>query len=331
MSERMTAQTARISALLLGALLATAAAGARAETGFDPIELSTSPVQLNSDDPQQDRVGRLMWRGGLEIASDDDRFGGLSGLLVSADGTELLAVSDRGRWFSARLDYDRDGRLEGLGEGKVARLRDPDGEVLKRKKWRDAESMAAFEDGTTLVGFEGKHRVWLYDAPDGKPTVGPQPQGLKDIPKNSGLEALVALPNRGLLALAQDRAEAPNGKAFLWRENRWWPLTYDLQDEFQPKGATRLPGGDILVLESAKLDNKERIIRLVRLAASDIRPGAHLLGRELSRLKAPLIVSNFEATAAREGARGETLIYLLSDNDFDEDDRTLLLMFELAK
>ena len=325
--------TAKFRTLALGSLLATTTACGQDEAGIDPIELSISPVQLNSEDPRQEQVARLIWRGGLEITSDDDRFGGFSGLLASADGTELLAVSDRGRWFSARVSYGADGHLAGLSDGKIAPLRDLDGEVLDKKKWRDAESLATFEDGTKLVSFEGKHRIWLYgstaEALDAKPTAWPQPPGIDDIPKNSGLEALVALQNKGLLVFVQDQVDRPNGKAFLWREDRWSQLTYERQEKFRPKGATRLPGGDILVLESARLDSKELVTRLVRVAASDIRPRAHLRSIELARLEPPLSVHNFEGIASREGSNGETLIYLLSDNDFDEDHRTLLVMFEL--
>lgn len=317
----------------MGPLLAATTASAEDKTGIGPIELSTSPVQFNSEDRRQEQAARLIWRGGFEITSEDDRLGGLSGLLVSADGTELLAVSDRGRWFSARLNYDAGGRLVGLDEGKISQLRDLDGEILEKKKWRDAESLASFEDGSKLVSFEGKHRIWQYgsaaEALDAKPTAWPQPPGLDDIPKNNGLEALVALQDGELLALVQGRADQPNGIAFLWRENGWSQLTYESQDEFRPKGATRIPGGDVLVLESAKLDSKEVVTRVVRVKASRIRPRTHLQGSELARLEAPLNRHNFEGIACREGPKGETLIYLLSDNDFDETHGTLLVMFEL--
>ena len=44
-------------------------------------------VPLDPDDPYRDRVDNLIWRGGLVIVSPDQRFGGLSGLHISADGT----------------------------------------------------------------------------------------------------------------------------------------------------------------------------------------------------------------------------------------------------
>ena len=46
-------------------------------------------------------------------------------------------------------------------------------------------------------------------------------------------------------------------------------------------------------------------------------------------LRPPLIFDNFEGIAARSGAGGETLIYLLSDDNFNPLQRTLLLMFAL--
>ncbi len=41
------------------------------------------------------------------------------------------------------------------------------------------------------------------------------------------------------------------------------------------------------------------------------------------------MTENFEAIAARSAGRGQTLIYLASDNNFSDKQRNLLLMFEL--
>ena len=86
-------------AVLVGAFVAIPGAQA------DPIVIQARPVLLHSFDPSVTRVGRLEYRGGLQIASPDERFGGLSGLLVSADGRSLTAISDRGYWIQAKLVY----------------------------------------------------------------------------------------------------------------------------------------------------------------------------------------------------------------------------------
>lgn len=83
------------------------------------------------------------------------------------------------------------------------------------------------------------------------------------------------------------------------------------------------------MLETGRLQSKKPVVQLIRVAASNLRPRAHLQGSELARLEPPLNVHKFEGIVAREGSAGETLIYLLSDNDFDEDRRTLLVMFSL--
>ena len=323
-------------ALWLATLLM--AAGSAIAIGISPgdysVEISTSPVWLNPDDPKQERVGQLVWRGGLEITSRDSRVGGFSGLVVSPDGRRLLAVSDKGYWFSARLRYDGGQHLSGLDEGSVARMRGLDGETLSKKKWRDAESLASLDDGSYLVSFERKHRIWRYSPSHGLadtlPTAWPEPDGFKALRKNRGVEALVALRNGGILALAQDRGDRLDSRGFLWKEKRWSRLTYHRPEGFAPSGATRLPGGDILVLERKELRSRGNIVRLVRLSPSDFDPGADLRGHELARLEAPLTVEKFEGIAARKGPGGETLIYLLSDDDLTKHRRTLLVIFELA-
>jgi len=50
---------------------------------------------------------------------------------------------------------------------------------------------------------------------------------------------------------------------------------------------------------------------------------------ELATLAGPMTVDNFEGIATRRGPKGETLIYLVSDDNFRSGQRTLLLMFAL--
>ena len=253
---------------------------------------------------------------------------------MSADGTQLTAVSDFGHWLSARLVYDEGGRLSGLERAEIGPLHGPDGDRLSGKRWQDAESLARLSDGSILVSFERKHRIWRYTSKEepllGRPTAWPKPKGLGDAPKNSGLEAIVALADGRLLALTEDHEDGPGKVGYLWHGEAWSRVTYRHRRDFKPTGASRLPGSDdLLVLERAYQTLSGPRVRLVRLAADDIRPGAELRGEELARWGLPLTVDNFEALATRRGPDGETLIYLLSDDNFSFLQRTLLLMFAL--
>jgi hypothetical protein len=321
---------------LAAMLLAAAPVSAGDKWEPSPVALATKVLQLDPEDPKRERIGRLIWRGGIEITSQAARFGGLSGLLVSGDGARLLAVSDRGNWLTARLRYDAGGRLIGLEDGQMARLRDLDGDAISKKRLRDAEDLAELADGSILVSFEDEHRIWRYGTNHGRPslrpTAWPKPEGLAGAPDNSGLEALTDLADGGLLAVTEDQ-EAGAGKAgYLWRDGAWSHLTYLPEANFKPTSAHRMPGGDdVLVLERTARVLGGFTVRLVRIAASDIRPGAELHGEQLARWGAPLTIDNFEAVAARRAPDGQILIYLLSDDNFSALQRTLLLMFALEE
>jgi hypothetical protein len=301
----------------------------------EPLELSSRARQLNPDAPKQHRVGRLAWRGGLLITSPDDRWGGLSGLEVSPDGKRMVAVSDRGHWVTAELAYDRAGRLSGIGNARIGELPGKNGKPLKDKKRRDAEALAAL-DGRLLVAFERKHRIWRYPAAAEPFALAPdslaKPPGLKDAPNNHGAEALTALADGGILAITQDDGEDGDFAAYLQRRGKWSRLRYRAgAGDFEPTGAALLPDGDVVVLERHFNWLGGLAARLVRLAAAEIGPDRLLLGREIARLRPPLTLDNMEGVAARRGPRGETLIYLISDDNFSLLQDTLLLMFELEK
>ena len=317
-------------------LLMAAPAAAQDAPAPEAIALSSQAVQLDPDDATRRRIGQLVWRGGIEITARDSRIGGLSALLISDDGTRLLAVTDEANWLTATLNYDAEGTLAGIDEARLARLRGLDGARLRKGQLRDAESLARLPNGAILVSFERTHRIWRYPPTDepltGQPTAWPRPEGIAEAPRNGGLEALVALDDGGLLALSED-LERGDGKAgYLWRDEAWLLLTYRPAEGFKPTGASRLPGsGDLLVLERAFQPLTGPRIRLVQLAASQIRPSADLEGTELARWGLPFTVDNFEGLAARRGPDGETLVYLLSDDNFSLLQRTLLVMFELEE
>jgi hypothetical protein len=60
-----------------------------------------------------------------------------------------------------------------------------------------------------------------------------------------------------------------------------------------------------------------------------VKPRAVLISREIARLERPLTIDNFEGIAARRGPAGETWIYLVSDDNYQVLQRTLLMKFEL--
>jgi hypothetical protein len=327
-------------ALTLLALLWPVALGA--ETAQE-IAVTSIGKRLNVEDWAQDRAGPLSWRGGLELTSPAADFGGLSGLLVTPDGRRLTAVTDQGRWLTAGLTYDEMGNLSGLEKAAMGLLADADGVPLAGKQRQDAESLARLSNGDLLVGFERDHRIWRYpaqaDAPGltplaGRPTAFSLPATAAALPGNRGLEALVALPGDRLLAIAEATVADNLHPALYWDGAAWQSFSYRGAGEHRPTAATRLPNGDVLLVERRFTALGGLSIRLARLPAAELEPGADLAekileGEGLVELQPPLTLDNFEGIAAWQGTGGETLVALLSDDNFSPLQRTLLLVFEL--
>lgn len=313
-------------ALLLGPVLESATLAA------EPLAVQAVQRRLDPERPALERVGALRAHGLLELSSPDPRFGGLSGLLVSADGSRLQAVTDEGHWIALRLHHDDGGRLVGVGEGRIAALTDRRGQPLAGKDLQDAESLAVDGDGL-LVAFERAHRLWRYGRADGAlaPPAEPlpQPPGLDGQPGNEGIEALERLADGSLLAIGSKTSRPDHYPAWLRRGGGWQSLWYFRAAPYEPTGAALLPDGDLVVLERRFSLLGGLAVRLARVPGAQIAPGATLTGRELAVLKPPLTLDNFEGIAARRGANGETLLYLLSDDNFSLLQRTLLALFVL--
>ncbi|MBL4690319.1 MAG: esterase-like activity of phytase family protein [Rhodospirillales bacterium] len=297
----------------------------------ESITLDAAPVPLSAEEPDRDTVGRLRYRGGLHLRADDGRFGGLSALGISADGQRLVALSDAGHRFSARLVYDRAGNLAGLRDADLGSLAGLDGRPLSSKSDGDAESMTPGVEGEIIVAFERRHRLWRYRPGITVPEPLPEPAEMSNLPFNKGVEALALLADGSLLALSEGNRERDAVLGWISDSSGWSVLTYRAADGFRVTGAATHPGGDVLVLERLFTLRGQNAIRLKRIPAAAIKAGALLYGETIAELRPPLTMDNFEGIEARRGPRGEVLVYLVSDDNFNAEQRTLLMMFELLE
>ncbi|HSD25944.1 MAG TPA: esterase-like activity of phytase family protein [Vicinamibacteria bacterium] len=326
---------------LLAATLAVAVAfSSRASIPPAPaaLALEAVPVPLDETDPARDGVGPLRYLGGLWLRSSDPRFGGLSDLRVSADGSRLFAISDCGEGLTAALSYDGAGRLVSAGGAQVAPLASPG--PGQPAGGSDAESLVLGEG--LEVGFEGRARILAYrvDPPfGGPPRPLPFPEAVGRCGRNGGLETMADVgEGRRLLVCEKDRSASSSVAAFVGQGTSWTERDYSLAfdggwggEPFRPTGAARLPDGDLLVLERRFPPIAARIVRLARTSLEGTGP---LAPHEIARFEAPLTLDNFEGIEARRDARGRTLVYLLSDDNNCAKNtvapnlqRTLLLMF----
>ncbi len=304
----------------------------------EPVHVDATPVALEPGDPDADIAGRLRFRSGFQLTAEHEKFGGLSGLEIDGDGRWLTAISDRGYWWVAELRHDARGTLAGFGDAYLGPLLELDGQPMKgSKEGRDAEEIVTLSAGRYLVTFECQHRILVYPAggrpapaPGGVPQSLPCP-ALDPIDSNAGMEAAALLAGGRVVILAED-FRTPDGLIVGWiggPDFQWQQLTMRPTEPYLPTAAATLPDGDVVLLERYYSPETDNLIRLSRIRASTITPGAELVTEEMARLRQPQTVDNMEGIAARRGPRGETLIYILSDDNFNQNQRTLLMQFEL--
>lgn len=305
----------------------------------EPLVIEARPVTLDPADPARNRLGDLIFLGGLELSSADERFGGLSGLVIAGDGLTLLAITDHGQWIAARMIHDRTGVLTGIGEAEITAMRDADGNPLTGRQ-RDAEALAALADGRYGVGFERDHRIAVFPGypftpGDNRTDLLTPPLTLLDAPENKGIEALVEIAPGRLLAVTEGLFSGLNRlRGWLISSDRPGvepqALTYRIKGELRPTALALIPGGDVLALERAYSLIGGLKVRLVRFAVADVVPGAVLSPIEVARFDDSLTVDNFEGLAVRRDARDRILVYMLSDDNFNGFQRTLLMQFQLV-
>lgn len=303
----------------------------------EPVAIEAVPVLLDPADPSRDRIGQLRFRAGFHLRSRHRLFGGFSGLLIDPKSHRLVAITDNGAVMEALLTQDSAGTLTGLVEADIAPLTDADGDPLTSKRNADAEALARHPEGGLLVAFEHRHRLWRYAHPGAPATGAMPPRELPLAPRNDGIEALALLADGRLFALTEGFRTNFGVVGWIGTGNDWTRFTYETHGRYSPTGATTLPGGDILVVERHYSLVAGTSIHLARLGRGAVErpglvPGTRMRGQTVAELRAPLTVDNMEAVAAVKGPRGETLVYLLSDDNFDRDDqRTLLMQFELLE
>ena len=303
------------------------------------IPVSATPIsRFSVTDPDRTRFGDLFFRAGLELKSPVWTFGGFSGLWRSPDGQNLMALADNAQYLSARVETS-DGRLSGLSGAVLAPLLLESGKPLRRSRFYDTESFAVAGD-KIFVGVERSHAVIRFQR-DGKglPVKGrpiAAPPEIRKLPNNHGLEAMAIAPPRSplagaLVAIAERLRKAENAHTagFIMTGPRQGIFELKRSHGYDISDLAFLPDGDALLLERRFSFFSGFAIRMRRVSAGAIAPGANVDGDVIFESDASQQIDNLEGLAVhREG--NETVLTLISDDNFNPLQRTLLLEFALS-
>ena len=287
----------------------------------DSIEIQVIEAERGSAEARDLNLNGMSLSGAWHLKSASG-FGGLSGLEVMRSGS-LLAIADNGKFVWIGVDPET-GAPDGTGS--MAYMHDGEGNVWSDKLAADAEGLA-FRDGLAFVSFERDHRVEAYDLEGcgaaARAALVARLDRVVDgnvLGDNRGPEALALVGDELALGI-ETRASGGSPIGALKSDG----TLNDVQRTIQP-GLFLLTGMD---RENGLTATIFRAYDPVRGARGILRVGSaqNVIGE--AQLKKPLPVDNYEGIAIGKAPSGKTRIWLISDDNFSSNQRTLLLALDL--
>lgn len=282
-------------------------------------------LHIAPTDPETRRIGEVELLGAWHLASPHTDFGSYSALLPLGNGRFLMG-SDRGAWLelsvpNASLPAPPEfGEFGGRCEGE--------------KKCADLEAMARDPaTGRIWSAWEGTNSI-LRTAGDFSRGIEVRPPAMRGWPSNSGPESLVRLADGRFIALAEGSPGwfSETYPALLFpsdplRGARPIEFRFAPPEKYRPVDMTQLPDGRVLILLRKLIWNfpPDFATRIVIADPRQIAAGALWRGHEIAELDGPLLAENYEGLAIEPRADGAVILWLVSDDNGSQFQRTLLL------
>ena len=157
------------------------------------------------------------------------------------------------------------------------------------------------------------------------------------LPSNKGPEALVVVPKNlplaGTLIALSERGLDADGNLLGFLIGGRTPGQFSLRrtEKFDVSDAVLLPSGELLVLERKFSWLSGIAIRIRSVALKSLAPGALVDGPAIFEADLGHEVDNMEAIDAHVTPEGDTVLTLVSDDNFSMVQRNLILQFTLVE
>lgn len=300
--------------------------------GPGPLLVRVRALPLSSIDPSVNQVGALTYKGGWQLSSPHRGFGGISSLMVDAHG-QVLALSDSGTLMGFAVRPRPDNRHPFIAPLPV-RAED------RSQPWWAWDSESLTHDPATdryWVGFEMLQRICRYAPGFARVEACRTWPDIEAWPETGSIESMARLPDGRFLVIAEMGMTSDGSHDTLLfsgdpaDEATPAPihLRYAPPRGYRPTDLVALDERRLLVLNRrVTLQNLfTATLAIVELPASP-RAGDRLKARTLAQLAPPLLADNFEGVAlSRE--QGQTMVWIVSDDNHEFFQRTLLLKFAL--
>jgi hypothetical protein len=333
-----------IGGTLFAALIAAVATFAIADTmryveAPVRIDVEATPItSFNPRDPAQTRFGALEFRGGLVLTSRNPAFGGISAIHMEPDGAHFIAITDRGSWLRGRIVYGNNGKPAGIADAEMAPILGPDGKPLAARNWYDVESLTE-RDGILTIGIERVEQIVRFDYKrDGLQARGEPikvPADFKTFTNNKSLECLATPPAGAplaneLIAVTEHSLDAAgNHRSYLLNGEQVARFSVKRSDDFDVSDCAILQD-DLLLLERRFSPARGVAVRIRRLPLASLKEGALVDGPSLFEADLAYQIDNMEGLGVHRNAQGDTVLTLVSDDNFSVIQRNLLLQFTLV-
>ena len=151
---------------------------------------------------------------------------------------------------------------------------------------------------------------------------------------NQGIEAVALIRAgrlKGTVVVFSERLKDRNGNLRGWLIGGPSPGTIVIRriGGFDITDAAGLPDGGLILLERRFRYSEGVKMRIRRIKAADLRPGKLIIGEVLLEATDRLNIDNMEAVAVHRGGKGEVVLTLMSDDNFNMLQRSLIMQFAL--
>ncbi|MEM0927917.1 MAG: esterase-like activity of phytase family protein [Pseudomonadota bacterium] len=294
--------------------------------------ITASPVMPHNDD--HPTVGCLTMTS-VHHLSGDEGFGGYSGMVLDQTKDELLLLADRGRLLRLSVALADNGAVLGVSGGEMLPIHDARGRPLSKRNG-DTEALALW-DGGYLITREGLDDALLITEVTEhfviKATIADLSGG-RALARNDGYEAATAIADGQALFISEGTLDT--GEAM---------ITYFDGEDVVSRGFYQ-PAEDFAVTDIFADNGGERLFAVERAFDRTLGPRTRLtvapladaldddlqtlVPAELGRLGLADGTDNMEGIAFYRSSDGGESLMIISDDNFNANQRTVLMTFRLG-
>ncbi|MBB3945218.1 hypothetical protein GGQ73_001151 [Rhizobium skierniewicense] len=322
----------------LAVTLATTLIPSGMAAGTVDVPVSARLVSQFKVDSPEKRFGKLQFVGGLVMRSPEPLFGAISSIRFMPDGRSFLAVLDTGHFLSGTVERHASGDLSGLSQVRIAPMLDKAGHEAKRKREMDSEGLA-LRGNRAFVSYEQRPRIMIYSTEtlDAAKPIGQLPHLIPDdeFRRNAGMETIAVSPAdgplRGSMVVVAEASFDGDGNLFaaILEGPRKGLFSVAHDHSYSVTDGAFLPDGDLLLLERRFELSVGVGMRIRRIKADTIRPGAVVDGEVLIEADLSDQIDNMEGMDVIKAADGSTHLILVSDDNHSFLQRNMMLEFKL--